>query len=82
MPFPLPIGARVREIESERTSNWTRIDVGRTGRVVGYKVHSFREEHGPRVLILVVRDEPRKWDSMPGYPIHASACQLELIEET
>lgn len=80
MPLPLKIGDHVRQIESQQTSNWTRIDIGRTGRVVGYHTYSFRQEHGPRVLIRLRFDEPRKWDSKSSDPIFTSPCQLEILE--
>lgn len=81
MPLPLKIGDHVRQIESPRTSNWTRIDVGRTGRVVGFHVHSFTQEHGPRVLIRLRFDERMKWDGKINEPIFTSPCQLEVLED-
>ena len=75
-----PIGTRVRIVESEKTSNWSRIDVGRTATVMQHKAHSFRSEHGPRLLVIIDYDEPAKHDGKSGHRgIHVSACQLEAI---
>ena len=79
MPFPLPMGGKVRVIESPLTSNWTRIDTGRTAKVVGYQAYSFRHEAGPRVNVLAVFDDVAKWDTRVGEPCYFPPCRLELI---
>ncbi|QAY80434.1 hypothetical protein [Sphingosinicella sp. BN140058] len=79
-----PIGAPIRIIQSEKTSNWTRIDVGRIARIVGYNVFSFRTEPGPRVHVLAKLDTIEKWDGdliQSGHPIHLAPCQVEDISE-
>lgn len=78
-PLPL-VGAEVEVVTSAATTGWTRIDVGRRVRVIGYDCHSWRTEHGPRVHVLGVFSEPRKWDSHGRAPIRFAPSQLSLTD--
>lgn len=81
MTFPLPkIGARVRVIENDQTTNWTRIDTGRIAIVTEHKPYSFRAEYGPRVHILAAFEAPAKWDRATGRGVYFTPGQLEPIQ--
>ena len=73
-------GDRVRIVESPRTTNWSRIDNGRTGVVQGIHSHQWRSEPGPRVHVLVRYDLPLKRDGDPGRVDHYAICQVEILD--
>lgn len=78
--LPRP-GDRVRMIDGPNTTNWTRIDVARTGRITALKSYQFTREPGPRLLVILDYEEPRKWDNKTSNGIHANLGQIEIISE-
>jgi len=77
--LPRP-GDRVRIVESPKTSNWSRIDNGRTGIVQGIHSHQWRSEPGPRIHVLVRYDLPLKRDGNPDRIDHYAICQVEILD--
>ena len=73
-------GDRVRIVESPRTTNWSRIDNGRTGVVQGIHSHQWRNEPGPRMHVLVRYDLPLKRDGDPRRVDHYAICQVEILD--
>lgn len=73
-------GDRVRIVESPKTSNWSRIDNGRTGTVQGIHSHQWRSEPGPRIHVLVKYDLPLKRDRDPSCIDHYALCQVEILD--
>ena len=77
-------GQRVKIIESEHTTNWTRIDIGRTGTII--EIHAFqnRQEHGPRIHLLIQYDTREHWDGKGRGPViaHAHPSQIQLLQAT
>lgn len=75
------IGSIVEHVEWFGTSNWTRPDLGRRSRVVGYEAAPTRFTCGPRVSVLVQPLDCRAWDSANGLPWHCNPASLASVEQ-
>lgn len=73
-------GDRVRIVESLKTSNWSRINLGRTAVVQGMHNHQWRNEPGPRVHVLLQYEERQKHDAKHNLPAHYALCEVENID--
>ena len=81
MSYVPPIGARVQLVDSPKTSNWSRINVGRFARVVALHVYSsaWSLAQGPHVLVKIEPETVEKHDGKHVGPWSVSPCQVEQV---